>query len=190
MPNFRPGPAAGGPVFRPRPDRHGGLCMYEVVPAGQINEVDSLLGSEIHQGVLIAHVQVASIKDRQASILRQSLLALAKERHGRLALDLSNVQDFTCAWINVMLEVTRACRKEDWDLAIFGLKGAARDILQATHLDRKMTFCSDRTEALGKLGIEQPTAWERIVRGLTGQESDMPLNAKSESQGFSSSKAA
>jgi anti-anti-sigma regulatory factor len=128
--------------------------------------------TEIHQGVLVAHISVACIKDKQAGLLRQSLLAMVKERRGRLALDLSNVTDFTCSWINVMLEVTRACRRENWDFAIFGLRGTARAILRATHLDRKMTVCSCRDEALGKLGIDQPTMWERLVGNFTNPAPD------------------
>jgi anti-anti-sigma regulatory factor len=164
--------------------------MYQVVTAGPLNQADTLLATEIHQGVLIAHVNVACIKDKQAAILRQSLLAVVKERRGRVALDLSSVKDFTCAWINVMLEVTRVCRKENWDLAIFGLKGAARDILRATHLDRKMTICFDRAEALGKLDIEPPTAWERLVRGLANHESNESLEPAPAQQGNSLAKAA
>lgn len=151
--------------------------MYEVVTAGPVNQVDGLLSSEIHQGVLIAHVSIACIKDKQAALLRQSLLALVKERRGRVSLDLSNVKDFTCAWINVMLEVTRACRKENWDLAIFGLRGTARDILRATHLDRKMTICSGRQEAMEKLGIEGPTIWERLLGGATQEDGAIPIQS-------------
>lgn len=126
---------------------------------------DALVWSEVHQGVTIAHISIASIKDKQAALLRQSLIALVKERRGRVALDLSSVTDFTCAWINVMLELTRACRRDNWDLAIYGLHGPTRGILRATHLDRKMTICPNRDEALGKLGIEQPTMWERLIGG-------------------------
>lgn len=156
--------------------------MYELVTASLASPCDSLIRTEIHQGVLVAHISIASIKDKQASLLRQSLLTLAKERRGRLALDLSSVNDFTCAWINVMLEVTRACRRENWDLAIFGLKGNARDILRATHLDRKMTICITRDDALGKLGIDQPTMWERLVGNFSAPapHSAQPDSAPSE----------
>ncbi len=144
--------------------------MYEVVNASTMTPGDALVWSEVHQGVTIAHISIASIKDKQAALLRQSLIALAKERRGRLALDLSSVSDFTCAWINVMLELTRACRRDNWDLAIYGLHGPTRSILKATHLDRKMTICPNREEALGKLGIQQPTIWERFVVGFKGEE--------------------
>lgn len=146
--------------------------MYELVTAPTAGPCDTLIRSEIHQGVQVVQITIASIKDKQAGLLRQALLSMVKERRGRVALDLSSVKDFTCAWINVMLEVTRACRRENWDLAIFGLKGTARDILRATHLDRKMTICWSRDDALGKLGIDQPTMWERLMGNFLGAAND------------------
>jgi anti-anti-sigma regulatory factor len=141
---------------------HAGVFMYDVVQPHVVSPEGTLLESAVHQGVTIAKVSIAAIKDRQAAVLQEALMTLVADRHGRLALDCSNLKTFTCAWINALLNVTKACRAADWDLAIFGLTGPARDILRATQLDRRMTICVTRAAALEALGIEQPSNWELL----------------------------
>ena len=136
--------------------------MYELVQAHVVSPHGALLESSVHQGVTVARISIASMKDRQAAALQAALLSLAADRHGRLALDCSLLKDFTCAWINAILEVTKVCRSAGWDLAIFGLTGPARDILRATRLDRRMTLCLTRAAALSSLGVEQPSSWEHL----------------------------
>jgi anti-anti-sigma regulatory factor len=139
--------------------------MYEVVQPNIVTHQGTLLESCVHQGVVIARVTTSAIRDRQASMLGEALSELVREHHGRLAIDCSNVRDFTCAWINQLLGLTRMCRERNWDCVVFGLKGPARDILRSTRLDRQMTLCSGRGEALAKLGIEQPSNWEALFAG-------------------------
>ena len=136
--------------------------MYEVVRSHLDCQHGTLLESSVYQGVTIARITAATINDSHAAELEEHLLALAHERHGRLALDCSGLKNFTCAWIRSLLEVTKLCRALNWDFAVFGLKGPARDILRATHLDRRITISRSRTEALDMLGIEKPSSWEGL----------------------------
>ena len=147
--------------------------MYEVVQPNIVTHQGTLLESCVHQGVVIARVTTSAIRDRQSELLGDSLRDLAREHHGRLAIDCSNVRDFTCSWINQLLNLTRLCREMEWDCVVFGLKGPARDILRSTRLDRQMSLCSGRGEALAKLGVEQPSNWEALFAGEgSGPESN------------------
>ncbi len=143
--------------------------MYEVVQSHSDCQQGTLLESTVHQGVAVARVTIASIKDGEAAVLYKHLHKLAKQHAGRLVLDCSMVTGFTCSWINSLLKVTKMCRGQGWDLAIFGLTGPARDILRTTQLDRQMTVCADRAQALTVMGIEQPSAWDALFASLDDQ---------------------
>lgn len=143
--------------------------MYEVVQSHGDCQQGTLLESTVHQGVAVARVTISSIKDGEAAVLYKHLHKLAKHQAGRLVLDCSAVTGFTCSWINSLLKITKMCRNQGWDLAIFGLTGPARDILRTTQLDRQMTVCVDRGQALTVLGIEQPSAWSTLFAALDEQ---------------------
>ena len=134
--------------------------MYEVVQSHFDCQQGTLLESTVYKGVTVARVTSASVKDGESIVIYKHLHKLAKHQAGRLALDCSALTGFTCSWINSLLKVTKMCRNQGWDLAIYGLTGPARDILRTTQLDRQLTVCDDRDQALAVLGIEPPSPWQ------------------------------
>ncbi len=106
------------------------------------------------------------IEESQCDGLHSYLLGLARNSGGRLALELAGVRNFSCAWINAMMELTRECRALGGQLVLFGLRTEHRTILERTGLARQMTVASSRTRALELLGSATIAPWRLAVARL------------------------
>ena len=108
----------------------------------------------------------SKIEESQCNGLHSYLLGLARNSGGRLALELAGVRNFSCAWINAMMELTRECRALGGQLVLFGLRTEHQTILERTGLVRQLVVASSRTRALELLGSATIAPWRLAIARL------------------------
>lgn len=90
----------------------------------------------------VVHVLCPAIRERQAAALADQLFLIAERSRGKVMLDLSNVAAFSCAWINVLLEVSKRCRSRGGGLVLTGLRTPAAQTLRQLGLERQFTIAA------------------------------------------------
>ncbi len=107
------------------------------------------------------------IRERQSEILGRYLKELAPEVGGRLILEVAGVGQFACAWINTLVEVSKGCQREGGRLIVQGMSKKDVRMLRETGLDRHITLCASRQEAMqhfNRAGAIKP--WRLAVARL------------------------
>ncbi|MBS0187306.1 MAG: STAS domain-containing protein [Planctomycetes bacterium] len=89
-----------------------------------------------------------NLREAHAAQLGPELIALARLTGGRLALDMTQVTDFSCAWINAMITASRHCEQFGGKLAIMSLCPRLEKLLRDTGLDRQLYLAGSVKEAL------------------------------------------
>jgi anti-anti-sigma factor len=110
-------------------------------------------------GGVVAALTLHRIDDEHTPMLRAAAEEAAACFSGRLALDMSMVNDFTCAWINALLELDRRCWEHGGQLCLFGLRRELHDVLRQTGLDQSLQVRPDERQALAAIGAESTPAW-------------------------------
>jgi len=88
------------------------------------------------------------LREAHAAQLGPELIALARLTGGRLALDMTQVTDFSCAWINAMLAASQHCEQFGGRLAIMSLNPRLENLLRETGLHRQLYLAGSVKEAL------------------------------------------
>jgi len=119
------------------------------------------------------------IRERQANLLEGPLSDLCDLAQGRVAMDLSQVTSFSCAWINALICLTRRCRTQGGELVLFGMDAASARTIRDTGLLDHLVLERDKASALKALGEEPVSNWRLAVARML----DIPV-AIPESQGL------
>ena len=109
---------------------------------------DSFVSVTATTHVAVASIALPSVRERQATIMRERLAELAGQCHGRLAVGFTEVTDMTSAAINALIEVSGVCRSLGGRLVIFGLDTPLRTVFRSTGLDKLLTVAADADAAL------------------------------------------
>jgi anti-anti-sigma regulatory factor len=112
-------------------------------------------------------VTTSRITDEGAWLIQGAAARTSACYDGRLAVDLSLVHDFTCSWINSMLEIDRVCWQHGGRLSVFGMRREMRDILALTGLAESLDVQPDEETALKSIGAWEAPAWQLAVAKLT-----------------------
>ncbi|MBX3388580.1 MAG: STAS domain-containing protein [Phycisphaeraceae bacterium] len=88
------------------------------------------------------------LREAHAAQLGPELVALARLTGGRLALDMTQVTDFSCAWINAMIAASQHCEQFGGKLAIMSLSPRLENLLRETGLHRQLYLAGSVKEAL------------------------------------------
>lgn len=88
------------------------------------------------------------LREAHAAQLGPELVALARLTGGRLALDMTQVTDFSCAWINAMLGAAQHCEQFGGRLALMSLSPRLENLLRETGLHRQLYLAGSVKEAL------------------------------------------
>ncbi len=88
------------------------------------------------------------LREAHAAQLGPELIALARLTGGRLALDMTQVTDFSCAWINAMIAASQQCEQFGGKLAIMSLSPRLEALLRETGLHRQLYLAGSVKEAL------------------------------------------
>ena len=90
----------------------------------------------------VIHIECPAVRERQAAALADQLYLIAERSRGKVMLDLGKVTAFSCAWINVLLEVSRRCRSRGGGLVLTGLRSPAAHTLRQMGLERQFTIAA------------------------------------------------
>lgn len=137
------------------------------VPGATISPDDSTMFTVGRVGdSAVVSLCCTKIDEGQALGLRTYLLGLAHNCGGRLALELAGVRGFTCAWINVLIELSERCDAVGGKLVLFGLRREHMAMLAKTGLARRLTIVTCRTKALEMLGSATIAPWRLALARL------------------------
>lgn len=96
-------------------------------------------------------INVAAVRERQASILRDRLASLLAQGRTRIAVGVEPVSDLCSAALAAIVEASRACSLAGGSLALFGPSKDLRRLFRVTGLDDVVIVRRDRREALRAL---------------------------------------
>ena len=68
------------------------------------------------------------------------MCTLADRFNGKVTLDLANVAAFSCAWINVLIDVSKRCKQRGGTLVLTGVSTQARQALKQMGLTKQFTI--------------------------------------------------
>lgn len=121
--------------------------------------------------VSVVAVSFPVIRERQAMLLQRPLSDLVDVAHGRVAMDLSQVGSFSCAWINTLIALTRRCRSQGGDLVLFAMDSASARTIRDTGLLSHLTLERDKFTALSAFGEAPAAGWRMAVARML----DLPV---------------
>lgn len=100
-----------------------------------------------------------ALRERQAHLLAVYLADLAERLEGRLVLDVRGVSEFSCAWINAMLDLSARCVAHGGQLIVVGLSRPSRRMLASTGLLARLRVARCTNAALRRLGVPVLDSW-------------------------------
>ena len=133
---------------------------------------DALMSVDRLPYATVIAFNVPNLRESHAAQLGPELVSLARLTGGRLALDMSKVSDFSCAWINAMITVAKQCEQSGGKLAIMALSPRLESLLRETGLHRQLYIAGSVKEALQRLAASAERAsssglsrWFNFSRG-------------------------
>lgn len=108
----------------------------------------SLLFLDVVDGVAVVGVNLPSLRERQAVVLRDRLQEIAEKSDGRLAVSMTDVIDLNSACINALVDVNKACHALGGHLMLFGLRPELRKSFRQTGVDKILPMADDCDRAL------------------------------------------
>jgi len=147
FPTFEPEPAAVTPCssgpgasprtapVRPPRDTEGPSMPVDIPPLPQ-----SLMTVEDIRGMNFVRIDVAAVRERQAFALTDPLCDLADRTNGKMTLDLHKVAAFSCAWINVLIAVSKRCKSRGGNLVLTGVSTPCQQMLRQMGLHKQFTI--------------------------------------------------
>jgi|GEM_PF-3574246 len=91
-------------------------------------------------GTQFVRIDVAAVRERQASVLADPLCGLADRHGGKVTMDLTKVAAFSCAWINVLLMLAARCKAKGGNLVLTGISVPAQHLLKQMGLAKSFTI--------------------------------------------------
>lgn len=131
----------------------------------------SLCTTTVRGNVALVNLTTRALRERQAAALLPHLNHICDEFDGRVVIDASRVDQFTCAWINTLIGLTRRCRTLGGDLFVAGLPRYARDLFHKTGIEQHLHMVTSPDHALGELGLPTVAPWRLAVARLL----DIPI---------------
>jgi|GEM_PF-6232107 len=101
---------------------------------------------------LVAAVESTALWDAQAERVLHELDPLCTRFQGRLAVEVSGVVNFSCAWLNALVELSERCAAAGGRLVVVGAHREFNRVVRRTGLARRIDVVRTEAEALHRLG--------------------------------------
>lgn len=124
--------------------------------------------------VAVVSLTCPAIREHQAQVLGRYLQELCEEVTGRVVLEVTGVAQFSCAWINTLLSLTRRCRALGGTMVVLGMAPKDEQVLRSTGLDKHLFLRSSRSAALAEFGAPSLAPWRLAVARLL----DIPVGER------------
>lgn len=139
---------AVGPSMAPgRAAASGDRPLRTAAPPPGPSSSDRYLSVERLSEAAIVTLREPSLRETHAELLQPELISLARLTAGKMVLDLSQVRDFSCAWINTMIATAGQCSRMGGRLCICGLSKELHAFLKDTGLHRTLQIAPTLREA-------------------------------------------
>lgn len=125
----------------------GDRPLRTAAPPPGPSSFDRYLSVERLSDAAIVTLREPSLREAHAEQLQPELISLARLTAGKLVLDLSQVRDFSCAWINTMIATGGQCSRMGGRLCICGLSKELHAFLKDTGLHRTLHIAPTLREA-------------------------------------------
>ncbi|MBC7772185.1 MAG: STAS domain-containing protein [Pyrinomonadaceae bacterium] len=112
---------------------------------------DAFVGVRIEDEVAVATVMCSSVRERQAAILQQTLVELAKSHGGRVLLDLCGVGMLSTACIADFLALQEQCKQLGGKFVLFGLASELASTLRTAGVLKNLNLAADEHDARKQL---------------------------------------
>lgn len=119
---------------------------------------DSLLTVAYRDGVAVATLLPAALRERAAMLFGRELNDLADRTGGRVVLVVPGGCDLSCAAINALLAATDQCERLGGHLLIVGLPPAVMRLLRSTGLSARLHFAASERQGLALLAEARAAA--------------------------------
>lgn len=101
---------------------------------------------------LLAAIECTALGDAQSERLLHDLRPLCTRFGGRLALEVSGVVNFSCAWINALLDLSDRCTRAGGRLVLVGPHREFTRLIRRTGLHRRIDIARSTADAFHRLG--------------------------------------
>lgn len=127
---------------------------------------ESLLAVVNRHNVAIARLTCRVVRERQAQSLELELRKLCDDYEGRVILDVSTAPQFTCAWINTMILLTRKCRAMGGEFFVTGFERPTLGLFRSTGIDTHLHVVTSIEQAMGAFGMPHLSGWRLALARL------------------------
>jgi len=125
-------------------------------------------------GMVIAELQCQVVHERHSQVLLAMLQETAREHVGRMVIDLSKVQRFTCAWINAMIALSALCEQLGGKMWVVGADAKSKELFAVTHLDKRVNFAGSIEQAVQHFSGATISPWRVALARLF----DIPVSGR------------
>jgi len=162
---------------RPKGQRPGRIEITDpenlpTAPPKVAIDEDGLISVASMEGVALAFIGMANIRERQAEVMQQKLSAIADRAKGRVAVSLSEVAVMTSAGVNALVAVQLKCEAMGGHLAVFALSKELQKMLRITKLDRKLVIVDTAHEAVRSFREAPKRGFFRAALSWARQDKD------------------
>ena len=118
------------------------------------------------QSVAMVFFGMKEVRERQADLIQDKLIGVARGTQGRVAVSLAEVSVLTSSCINALVAVHGACQQLGGHLTLFALSEDLKRMIHVTKLDRTLVVVANAQEAIHsyesrRRGILSALGWGR-----------------------------
>ncbi|MCC7388396.1 MAG: STAS domain-containing protein [Phycisphaerales bacterium] len=122
--------------------------MYMLEAASAASELVSVLEVGMVRPFGMVKVRPETLREHQASLLREELADVVDQSCGRLLLRFSDGADLCATCLNELITESRRCEALGGRMYVVGLSKGMRRMLKATGLDQHLHLSRDTAEAM------------------------------------------
>ena len=130
-----------------------------------------------------------AVREWQASVLSTYLSDVVEQHRGRAVIvDVGGITQFSCAWLNALIELSRRCERMGGQLVVVGMSRQSRNMLRSTGLLKHLRLAGNSQEACASAGSRGwwrrggwrwrscwRSRWRRGRRRSRGRRRDGPI---------------
>lgn len=129
-------------------------------------------------GASVVRLEAPQLLELQSQLLSRHLGDLATRAGGRMVVDQSGIEKFSCSWVNELIALTRRCDAIGGRMAIFGFGHDAVRMLNASRLARQLHLARDQDEALDLIGCGAVKPWRLAIARVLAIPVALPRRAE------------
>jgi len=128
------------------------------------NSQDTVFSFSRVGAAAVVTVACPSVREWQSSVLANYLNDVIDRNRGRAVIvDMSGIVQFSCAWLNTLIQLTERATKMGGSLMIVGFTRDTRRLMKSTGLLRRLNVHATTSEALAASGATDISPWRMTV---------------------------